>query len=108
MLISSLCKRITAVRNHRHARRLRWPPPHPHPPTQAVQNMVAIEGSKASQSVQNCLVAGNFVLAPGSRRKSQQSAGVLLRGAAAPRLVNTAVLYQVRRTDQPVSGHSDK
>ncbi|GAB4814069.1 hypothetical protein N2152v2_001115 [Parachlorella kessleri] len=60
----------------------------------AVQNMVAIEGSKASQSVQNCLVAGNFVLAPGSRRKSQQSAGVLLRGAAAPRLVNTAVLYQ--------------
>ena len=87
--------------------------PGPQPPTapslpspctalQSVQNMVAIEGNKAGQQLQNCLVSGNFVLGPGSKWKDKQSAGVLLRGLVAPQLVNTAVIFQVRSRH---SGH---
>ncbi len=53
------------------------------------------EGTSSSQELRNCHVRGNFVLAGGAARPREQSAGLLIRGPAAPRLQDTTVIFQV-------------
>jgi hypothetical protein len=64
---------------------------------QDVQNTIVYRGSSAQDTIQDCVVRANFLLMGGVLWNTSQSAGLLVTGPVAPKLVRTAFIVQVRR-----------
>lgn len=72
---------------------------HPSRALQGIQNTVALRATSPKHTLRNCLVRANFVLGGGTLWPTQQSAGYAILGPAAPRLVATSVVFQVREIE---------
>lgn len=64
---------------------------------QDIQNTVLFRTTGPGQTIENCVVRGNFLVNPGQFADARTNAGLSIIGPAAPVLKATSVIYQVGR-----------